>query len=858
MAQTAPREARLLPFVGPLMVGYLVVELLATSHALDGVSIALLVVATLGAFSPRWFLRASELRPVRRGLVADAPTTLAVGRRRLSWLGLCAAAIAVARASTGPIAATGSVFLEVAGSVAAPWVGALAVDLALVTPDAVARPKFGPIDLRRVVRGLAYAGALAVSVMEIARSASALELGSLGLVLVPHTAGWVTVAFVVGCTLTAIGARLLRRRGASEPEALAANASALAGLSATLLVGVVAIVVMATGTPEGAPELRALVAAALSTTLLGHLAMSDDARPVRIARTLRASLAGLLSLGVAALLAVLFRSHELAFAGWTDWAVRGAGVALIAAASFAFFRAVAERAFAPDAGRLLEAIRVIRERMPRARSLEQLGEAVLPPLRRAARAVGEPPRLICLDPAREVRVDAAGVGHLDARELSPALLERMVSRPGEVILARPLIESAVRRPEVRALVQALLELDALAVVPLTSEAGPDALEGALVVARGERRQAVTLEEIAELEQLGRELGVRLAAWAEAQRAQARAGHALLDIARVEERADALEDELADRGRSTDTPLAPAPFAYAPRSRAALRALEEAAPRDTPLFVVVERGTAPEPWARCAHERGPRAPQPLVWLDCAELTDDSAEARMLAALREAGRGSLVLLDIVALPAQAQARLAEAIATRTVQIGHDAHPLWCRVIATASRPLMDARGPAPRDALRVDTELARRLTAQTIVVPPLTERAADVRSLALRAIERGCRRRGRELLGIEEDALRWLEAHGLDDGERGVVRAIELAIEHAVPPRIRVVDFERALALPGTGVGEDPLDATLAEVEERALLRALHRAQGNKSEAARLLGLKRTTFLDKIRRLGIDDGSERPSA
>jgi DNA-binding NtrC family response regulator len=71
----------------------------------------------------------------------------------------------------------------------------------------------------------------------------------------------------------------------------------------------------------------------------------------------------------------------------------------------------------------------------------------------------------------------------------------------------------------------------------------------------------------------------------------------------------------------------------------------------------------------------------------------------------------------------------------------------------------------------------------------------------------------------------------------------------------VDLERALAAPGTNVGEDPLDATLAEVEERALLRALHRARGNKSEAARLLGLKRTTFLDKIRRLGIDDG---PSA
>jgi len=855
MARDAPREARLLPFVGPLLVGYLVVELLTTAAALDGVSVALLVVAALGALSPRWFLAASALRPLRGALVQDGDGGGTVGRRRLSWLGLTCAAVAVARAATGEPDDVGSALLETVGSIAAPWVGVLAFDLALVTPDRLGRAQPGrPRDGLGIARALAYAGAVLVSLMEIARTAPALEVGGLGLVLVPHSAGWVTVLYVTLATAAASAARAARRRLGSEPEALAANDWALAGLVASLVVGVIALAVKTGGGGEQAPSLRGLVPTALAPTPPGPLAVRDSAGPVRAARTLRALVASLGALTVAALLAASFQGGALAHASWVDWAIRGVGVALAFAASFAFLRTLVERALAPDGGRLLEALGSVRERVGRASSLDGVAEAVLPPLREAARDVAAAPRLFVVDPAREVSIDAAGLAHVERRGPSSAIIERLLDRPGEVLLAAPVAAGAVRKPETRALVSALTELDALVVVPLTANgSGSDGLEGALIVARGTRTDAVTLEEIAELEMLGRELGVRVAAWSAAERAQERAGRALLDIRRLEEKAAALEDELADRGSRTGEPAPPRLFAYASSSRAALKAIEDAAPRDTPLLLVAEAGTPAEPWARRAHERGPRAEQPLVWLDCAEGTDAAIEARLPEALREAGRGTLVLLDVLALPLTAQSLLAEAIATRTVQIGSEAHPLRGRVIATARRTLEAAPG-----RLAFDPELARRLTPQTIHVPPLGDRLEDVRSIVLAAIERACRRGGRELLGIEEDALRWLEAHATGDGERGLVRAIERSVELANGPRIRVADAERALAGPGQNIGEDPLDATLAEVEERALLRALSRAQGNKSEAARLLGLKRTTFLDKIRRLGIDDGSERPSA
>jgi DNA-binding NtrC family response regulator len=866
MANAAPREARLLPLLGPLWVVYLAVELLTTSTALDGVSVALLVVAALGALSPRWFLRASELRPAPTSLQLDADTPTEDGRRRLSWLALCVATVAVSRAATGEPTDVGSGLLELAGSAAAPWIGALALDLAFVTPEPLARRRPGTrFEMASMARGLAYAAALVLSVLEVLRTSPALELDGVGLILVPHGAAWATLGFVWLAALGAAGVRAARRRLGSTAESLAANDWALAGLVTALAIGIAAMAALVTSSGgERGPVVRGLVAGALLAALAGHLAMTDDARPVHAARTMRALLAAALALGVAGASAVLLREGVSAHTPAIDWAVRGAGIGLLTAASYAFFRGLVDRALRPDGGRLLDAITTIEGRTVASRTLDELAAEVLPALRRAARDGAAMPRIFTLDPAREATVDAASMPHVAAREAPASLRERLETSPRAVLVAAPIIAQVVRRPDARALVATLQDLDALAVVPLSA----DGLEGMLVVPRGRRTHAVTLEELAALERLGRSLGARVAAWSAEARAQARAGRALLDVARREERIAALEDELADRGGGrgphAHTP-APRPLAYASSTRAALRALEDAAPRDTPLLVIVEPGTAPEPWARRAHDCGPRAEQPLVWVDCADGSPETVEDAIfgasgrndrperVGALREAGRGTVVLVDVLALPAATQGRLAEAIATRTVHVGHQAHPLVCRVIATATRAFVEAATHEPADA-----ELVRRLSAQAVRVPPLTERREDVASLILLAIERACRRRGRKLLGIEDEARAYLEEHALDDGERGLTRAVDRAVAVASGVRITRRDVERALGAPGVVVGDDPLDATLAEVEERAILRALQRAQGNKSEAARLLGLKRTTFLDKVRRLGIDDGSERPSA
>ena len=135
-----------------------------------------------------------------------------------------------------------------------------------------------------------------------------------------------------------------------------------------------------------------------------------------------------------------------------------------------------------------------------------------------------------------------------------------------------------------------------------------------------------------------------------------------------------------------------------------------------------------------------------------------------------------------------------------------------------------------------------------IPPLRDRREDVPSLALLAIDRACRVLAREPVGITEDAMAALVDHDWPGDVAELELIIELAVAKASAKTIALRDLP-PLAWPGADE-EEPLTGTYIEVECRLLERALLRSGGNKSEAARMLGLKRTTFLDKLRRHGLE--------
>lgn len=201
---------------------------------------------------------------------------------------------------------------------------------------------------------------------------------------------------------------------------------------------------------------------------------------------------------------------------------------------------------------------------------------------------------------------------------------------------------------------------------------------------------------------------------------------------------------------------------------------------------------------------------------------------------------MLRDLPALPMEAQTRLAAALCRSETLCEQGAEePIPPRILATSRISSSELQG---RNAL--DGDLAALLSGRGLAIPPLRERREDIPSLVLLAIDRACRIVARDPVGIDQEAMEALMAHDWPGDVAELELVIALAVSKTTAKTIPFHDLP-PLAWPDTAKDE-PLDGTYLEVERRLLERTLQRAGGNKSEAARLLGLKRTTFLDKLRR------------
>ncbi len=828
----------MLPLVAPALTFYLVVELAAVSAGVDAAGWILVALAGAVSLVPFFILRKER-----------------DGARRIAWLAAITAAVLVAHADLTALSLT----LETVRIVLTPFIGAIALDLALDVPDQ-------PSGLKR----LAF---LRPAAFGLAGVAALIGLGS---VLGPFSVApdrvvsdaVVRVVPVSALTMVAIalGLRVARRRLGSTPEALAASAGASTGTSGALVfISLHFGLVLFGGEPVASSVSRGLVAASLVSLVLGHVAIRSELRPVGAALATRRVVSGFAVLVIVAALVARYRDA---------FPVDRIALGLLAAAAvvvlgllYAAIRWLAELALAPDGGRLLAAIAQADRRFAGARDLEEVAAAILPPLRAAARLSDAEPVLYALDPARAARIDLAGLPHVASRSLSPALTDRMLARRGEIVVRAPLEAMVVRRPDLRSLVESLETLDAIAVVPLVDHGET---EGALVVPRGLRRSTLTLEELAALESLATRIAPTIGLLSAGLRSQQRTGELLRASEKLEDRIDALEDELsrarAEAARVTEgaagTSAAPL-VAYGPEMRAVVARVDEIATVDAPVLLVAEPGVQCAPLVRRLHEAGPRRMGPMVVIDCANVRPEQAELALFGDdlrngtpgwLRLAAGGTLFLEHATALGTDTLRALDEAIAARTARstMGGAPYPVDVRVVVGVNDDPAELL-----DRTSLDPGLAERLRALRIDVPPLRKRALDLGSLVLFAIDRACRASGSATLGIDEEALAELAVHGWPGNEAELFAVVERAVRRASPPRITKADVGPLVVREN----EDQLGGSLADIERRALESALGRANGNKSEAARILGVARTTFLDKLKRAGVeipeDRSSKRPS-
>jgi transcriptional regulator with PAS, ATPase and Fis domain len=295
-------------------------------------------------------------------------------------------------------------------------------------------------------------------------------------------------------------------------------------------------------------------------------------------------------------------------------------------------------------------------------------------------------------------------------------------------------------------------------------------------------------------------------------------------------------------------------------------VERIADTDTTVLITGESGTGKEVLARLVHATSGRAARPFVALNCAAVPETLVESELFGHVRGAftgavanrsGRfaqaegGTLFLDEVGDLTAGAQAKLLRVLQEREYSPVGDSRTVAAdvRVLAATNTDLEAAVA-----AGRFRGDLYYRLNVIGLEVPPLRARPGDIPLLADLLLARANQRLRRQVVGFTERAMECLTHHAWP----GNVRELENVIERAVamradgridlpelPPRVQAAPAAPVPpALPASGVD---LKHTLDQAEERMILEALERSHGNKSQAAALLGMNRTTLVEKLKRL-----------
>jgi len=286
-----------------------------------------------------------------------------------------------------------------------------------------------------------------------------------------------------------------------------------------------------------------------------------------------------------------------------------------------------------------------------------------------------------------------------------------------------------------------------------------------------------------------------------------------------------------------------------------------------VLLLGEPGVGKELLARSLHLSGPRRHGPFITASCSGVRPQQIEADMFGAevpgktgpvkregkLLLANGGTVFLDDVEHLPMEVQGRLVRFLRTGQVEPSGstEAHPVDVRVVAGSRVPLESV---AARDLFRVD--LAYMLSQFTVEVPPLRDRREDLPLLIQSYINRFCHETGKRMQGITVKAMSALLNYDypgnlaeLENIARQLVYmspAGKPVDVNLLPDRVRSGTITTARVDTSSDLD---LERLVGGCEQSAIREALRRTHGNKSQAARMLGLSRNGLAIKMERYGL---------
>ncbi len=299
-------------------------------------------------------------------------------------------------------------------------------------------------------------------------------------------------------------------------------------------------------------------------------------------------------------------------------------------------------------------------------------------------------------------------------------------------------------------------------------------------------------------------------------------------------------------------------------------MEKVASTDSTILILGASGTGKELVAKAIHYNSHRSDKPFVAINCGAIPADLLESELFGHVKgaftsaiadkpgkfEAANGGTIFLDEIGnMPLQLQMKLLRVLQEYEFERVGSSRKIRLN-IRLISATNVDLSLAVRNGQFRED--LYYRLNVIPITLPPLSDRRGDIPLLARHFLEKICLEMNRPLMQISKEAMQAIEEYSWP----GNVREMENVIERTValtdgemiepddlPPDIAMPDGQTTGLFPPKAGNAVDMPGVIADIERQMITQAMSRADGVKARAAELLGINRTTLVEKIKRLGL---------